>query len=159
MEQTLKAYDVALYFLFRARELQAGDTISNLKMQKLLYYAQGHFLAIYQKPLFKEKIEAWTYGPVVREVYNRFKIYGNLAIDFKELDSFESTIYTNEHLDTLPFVFNRYNISARELVDRTHNEKPWKESFNPYITKEIPQELIKKSFIEMFKQEAKSYRK
>ena len=72
----LKSYDVALYFLFRARELEAGDTISNLKMQKLLYYAQGHFLATYKKPLFDDKIEAWKYGPVVKEVYDKFKIYG-----------------------------------------------------------------------------------
>ncbi|KPH55505.1 Panacea domain-containing protein [Helicobacter pullorum] len=153
----LKAYDVALYFLFRARELEAGDTISNLKMQKLLYYAQGHFLATYKKPLFDDKIEAWKYGPVVKEVYDKFKIYGNLAIDFNELDNFNSSLYTDEHLDTLPFVFNRYNISARELVDKTHNESPWKDFYSEYATNEIPQKAIQDFFMEMFEQEAKNY--
>ena len=154
---TLKAYEVSLYFLFRARELEAGDTISNLKMQKLLYYAQGHFLATYQIPLFNEKIQAWKYGPVVKEVYDRFKIYGNLAIDFKELDNFDSSIYTQEHLDTLPFVFNRYNISAKELVDKTHSEAPWKEVYSEYTTNEITQDKIKELFIEEFKKEVESY--
>ncbi|WP_394981152.1 Panacea domain-containing protein [uncultured Helicobacter sp.] len=155
--QTLKAYDVALYFLFRARELEAGDTISNLKMQKLLYYAQGHFLAIYQTPLFSERIEAWKYGPVVKEVYDRFKKYGNLAIDFEELDNFNSTLYTSEHLDTLPFVFNRYNISAKELVDKTHSESPWMDAYSKYTTNEISQQSIQDFFTQRFKQEAQSY--
>lgn len=117
----MKAYDVALYFLFRARELEAGDTISNLKMQKLLYYAQGHYLAIFDKVLFDDDIEAWKYGPVVKNVYDVFKVYGNLAIDFKELDNFKRELYTEEHLDILPFVFNKYNIQAKELVNKTHN--------------------------------------
>ena len=154
---TISAYNVALYFLFRARELGAGDTISNLKMQKLLYYAQGHFLATYQKPLFNDKIEAWEYGPVVKNVYDSFKKYGKLAIDFKELDNFKSDIYTEEHLDTLPFVFNKYNVSAIELMRKTHNESPWLEYHNPYIPREIPQEAIKNFFTEMFKQEAERY--
>ena len=44
--EPIKAYEVALYFLYRARELEAGDIISNLKMQKLLYYAQGYFFSL-----------------------------------------------------------------------------------------------------------------
>jgi uncharacterized phage-associated protein len=43
-----------------------GDVISNLKLQKLLYYAQGFYLAIYGKALFEEDIVAWEHGPVVR---------------------------------------------------------------------------------------------
>lgn len=153
----MKAYDVALYFLFRARELEAGDTISNLKMQKLLYYAQGHYLAIFDKVLFDDDIEAWKYGPVVKNVYDVFKVYGNLAIDFKELDNFKRELYTEEHLDILPFVFNKYNIQAKELVNKTHNEKPWKSCYNEYTTNIIPVELIKVFFKEEFKKEAKSY--
>ena len=86
-----------------------------------------------------------------------FKIYGNLAIDFKELDNFDSSIYTQEHLDTLPFVFNRYNISAKELVDKTHSEAPWKEVYSEYTTNEITQDKIKEFFIEEFKKEVESY--
>lgn len=75
----------------------------------MLYHAQGHFLATHKKPLFTDKIEAWRSGPVVKNVYDRFEKYGNLAIDFKELENFDNTIYTKEHIDTLAFVYNKYN--------------------------------------------------
>ena len=153
----MKAYDVALYFLFRARELEAGDTISNLKMHKLLHYAQGHYLAIFDEVLFDDDIEAWKYGPVVKNVYDRFKVYGNLAIDFKELDNFKHELYTERHLDILPFVFNKYNIQAKELVNMTHSEKPWKTYYDKHTTNLIPVDVIIDFFKEEFKKEAKLY--
>ena len=57
--RTLSCYDVAQYFLAQMDE-DAGDLISNLKLQKLVYYAQGFALALYGRPLFPERIEAWT---------------------------------------------------------------------------------------------------
>ena len=44
--------------------------LSNLKLQKLLYYAQGHYLGDHAKPLFEDEIEAWVHGPVVRSIYH-----------------------------------------------------------------------------------------
>ncbi len=49
---------------------EAGDVITQLKLQKLMYIAQGIHLALYDAPLFKEEIEAWQHGPVVRELYS-----------------------------------------------------------------------------------------
>lgn len=66
----MKALDVAKYFLFLARNREAGDTISNLKIQKMLYYAQGYSLALFNKPLFDDRIEAWKHGPVVKKYMN-----------------------------------------------------------------------------------------
>ncbi len=60
----LSCDDAAKYFLAQTSE-DAGDLISNLKLQKLLYYAQGFHLALYDEPLFPEAIEAWTHGPVL----------------------------------------------------------------------------------------------
>src|SRR4051794_29210853 len=51
----------------------AGDPVTNLKLQKLLYYAQGWYLALNNDPLFNDRIEAWPHGPVVPRVYGRFK--------------------------------------------------------------------------------------
>ena len=45
-----------------------GELVSNLKLQKLLYYVQGFHLAVFGEPLFEEEIEAWMYGPVVPSV-------------------------------------------------------------------------------------------
>ena len=55
----LSAQDIADYLLaFVNRD--EGELLSNLKLQKLLYYAQGFYLALYDKPLFEDRIEAWT---------------------------------------------------------------------------------------------------
>ena len=53
---------------------------SKYKLQKLLYYTQGFHLAIYGVPLFEEKLIAWEHGPVVKEVYDKFKEFGSNAI-------------------------------------------------------------------------------
>ena len=52
-----------------------GDLVSNLKLQKLLYYCQAWYLALYDGPLFDERIEAWTHGPCVPPVYGEFKVW------------------------------------------------------------------------------------
>lgn len=147
-----------LYIFYIVQEnYEAGDIISNLKMQKLLYYAQGYFLASYKTPLFLDRIEAWKYGPVVKSVYDRFAKYERLAIDFKELENYNASIYTKEHLDFLPFIFNKYNsLSAWELVQKTHNEI-WKEYFSEYNTNEIPIDKIQEFFIKKLTDKAKAY--
>lgn len=141
------AYDVALYFLFIARKDNAGDTISNLKIQKMLYYAQGEFLAFFDVALFPEKIEAWKHGPVVKKIYDNFRKYGKLAIDFKELENFRSEIYTKEHLDFLPFIYKKYNsLSAWDLAQKTHKETPWLKNYTENNTNEIPLKDLKEFF-------------
>lgn len=152
------AYDIALYFLFRAKELGAGDTISNLKMQKMLYYAQGHYLALFDEPLFNDEIQAWRYGPVVKKVYDKFSLYKDLSIDFKELENYDNKVYNEQHLDFLPFIFNKYNsFSAWELAHKTHSEEPYLKNFSHYNTNEIPQEQIKAFFKKELSKKNKEY--
>jgi Uncharacterized phage-associated protein len=76
-----KASDIAKIIL-KLSNPDVGDIISNLKLQKLLYYVQGFALAMYDKPLFDEDIEAWMYGPVVPCVYQEYKEFGSGAIEF-----------------------------------------------------------------------------
>ncbi|MGK8328482.1 Panacea domain-containing protein, partial [Pseudomonas aeruginosa] len=71
--------DVAKFFLAQSNE-EAGDLVSNLKLQKLVYYAQGFHLAVYDEPLFTDSIEAWTHGPVVPNVYHHYKQFGSGSI-------------------------------------------------------------------------------
>lgn len=70
------AIDVARYFLAQS-DPDAGDTMSNLKLQKLLYYAQGVTLALTEKPLFSDPLEAWLQGPVVPSVFRKYKEAGS----------------------------------------------------------------------------------
>ena len=67
-----KALDIAYKLLASAKNTAGGELMSNLKLQKMLYYEQGFHLAKFNTPLFDEEIEAWMYGPVVPAVYNHF---------------------------------------------------------------------------------------
>jgi len=60
----------------------AGDPLTHLKLQKLVYFSHGWHLALTDgRPLIRESIEAWKYGPVVRELYREFASYGKGIID------------------------------------------------------------------------------
>ena len=119
----LSCHDVAKYLLAQV-DAEVGDLISNLKLQKLAYYAQGFYLAFYDTPLFPEQIEAWTHGPVVPKLYHAYKEYGANAIlsptdvDFSKYDQ-----DTKEFLDEIYFVFGQF--SAWKLRNMTHEEPPW----------------------------------
>ena len=123
------ADNVARWFLSRNNlKFFAEDTefISNLKLQKLLYYAQGMNLALYDKPLFNEPIVAWEHGPVVESVYQIYKINGSQGIT--EFEPPEET-FTEDEEDTLQFTQNSFGqFSAWKLRDMTHNETPWKDT-------------------------------
>ena len=90
-----KALDIANWFLIKNNaevveheadndDYEVYEKITHLKLQKLLYYAQGISLAIHDKPLFRENIVAWPHGPVVKEVYDIFCKYGRNFIDISE---------------------------------------------------------------------------
>lgn len=120
----LTCFDVADYFLSKTDE-EAGDVISNLKLQKLVYYAQGFTLAVTGKPLFNEPIEAWQHGPVVPDLYHRYKDHGAYGIPAPtnvDFSKFSSEI--KEILDEVYDVYGQF--SAWKLRNMTHEEAPWK---------------------------------
>ena len=75
----LTCMEVANYLLSKTDE-EAGDVISNLKLQKLVYYVQGFSLAMNNRPMFEEDIYAWQHGPVVPSLYHNFKDNGAFGI-------------------------------------------------------------------------------
>lgn len=143
-----KATEIANWFLSYndyLREIEDEDTeyISNLKLQKLLYYAQGSYLSIYDKPLFKESIEAWRHGPVVYSVYQKYKKFGSSGID--KFDKSDIDKETESLLKEVYKIFGKY--SAWGLREMTHQEDPWKETD---INQVISNEKIKKYFKEHY---------
>lgn len=121
-----KALDIAKKIIHYT-DVERGDTISNLKLQKLLYYMQGYWLVLFDKPLFKEEIEAWMYGPVVSSVYDHFKIFGSRAIMPEEVDKPENLKLSKDEEILFIAVMKEYGqFSAVKLMDMTHNESPWK---------------------------------
>ena len=119
-------FKTAEYFL-RLQTGDAGDAISNMKLQKLLYYAQGFALAILGKPLFDDDFEKWTYGPVLPAVYNKYKVFCSEAIPRPEGASLQD--YTDDErklLDEVYYTFGQY--SAWALSEMSHATKPWQDA-------------------------------
>lgn len=119
------AKQIAQWFINRnayLADLDKGDYITSLKLQKLLYYAQGLHLAIYDTPLFNDEIYAWDYGPVVKSVYYSYQNYQREPIKIvEEVDIDDNTAM---FLDKVQQYYGKY--SAYKLVEKTHREKPFK---------------------------------
>jgi len=117
-------FEVAQYFLKR-QDPDAGDLMSNLKLQKLVYYAQGFHLAMKDSPLFVEPIEAWEHGPVCVPLYHKYKEYGSGAIPIP-FDADAYSMFNDATHEVLNEVYNYYGqFSAWKLRNLTHEDTPW----------------------------------
>jgi uncharacterized phage-associated protein len=141
-----RALDIARFFIFLKENDPRGLELSNLKLQKLMYYAQGYFLALYGKPLFDDPIEAWKYGPVIREVYNKYKSFGDLDIYEDDHSNYNYMELDSKKQSVIAYVWKILGEkTAGTLVDKTHSESPWLDTwFNN--EKIIPETKIKSYF-------------
>ena len=91
-------------WLLSAIDRDSGDSITPLKLQKLIYYAQAWSLALPERayPLFDEDMQAWAHGPVVESVFHEYKHAGWDALPAP---------------DEVP-----------EIAEKTHHEDPWLEA-------------------------------
>ena len=126
----LNAIDVANFFIYLMPE--ADNEITNLKLNKLIYFAQGYNMQRYNKPLFDDEIQAWQYGPVVPSVYHKFKEYKNLHIS-KPTKDFDITKYSDEDKELMLDVAREYGkFTGEALRDITHQiDSPWFQVFDP----------------------------
>lgn len=125
-----------------------GTPVSNLRLQKVLYFIQAEFMVSTNNVCFNDKIEAWDLGPVVPTVYRKYKIFGASSIPVDNKDN-ENVIKNkdvkmiNETIDNC----NKYSTST--LVEITHNQDPWIKARGSYLSKVISP----KSLYEYFKEE------
>jgi uncharacterized phage-associated protein len=138
------AKQVAEYFLAKVDE-DEGDLISNLKLQKLCYYAQGVGAAVRGDPMFPEEIRAWLHGPVVPDLYREYRHHGSNAIpavnnlDLSVFDEGDRMI-----LDDVYSFFGQY--TASRLRQMTHEEAPWKDAYIQDANELITVEALRSYF-------------
>jgi uncharacterized phage-associated protein len=118
----------------------AKDTdtpITPLKLQKLLYFAHGWYLAFEGKPLLNESIEAWRFGPVVRSIYKDLQEFRDQSITrFVRSDFFVRPFLNPMELNHLaPFLKNVWDVYAKhtagQLSNLTHKVgTPWREIYD-----------------------------
>lgn len=122
------ALQIARYFIKKGMSEKDIAKLTNLKLQKILYYAQGWYLANFDKPLFDDTIEAWKYGPAIRTVYQEFQDSGSSILDVPvekwEIDELDKK--TKNFLDDVWEVYKKY--SGSDLITLTHSEKPYKDA-------------------------------
>lgn len=115
----LSCFHIADYFIWLSNE--TGSFISNLKLQKLVYYAQAWHLALYDTPLFPEDFEAWVHGPVIPVLYQKYKNRG-----WQPICQDAKPVLPKEVHDFLSEVAEEYfACDAYELERMTHAETPW----------------------------------
>lgn len=121
-----------------------GYPISNLKLQKLLYFMQAFFLVNKNQPCFPNEIEAWPWGPVVRDAYFHYNWYGANNIPHTGLSI---TNISSDDQQKIDYVLRKLaNLPAYSLVDITHSQAPWMNAFNNPYDKKISKESIKNYF-------------
>jgi uncharacterized phage-associated protein len=136
-------HHISSYFLSLSAP-ESGEGMSHLKLQKLCYYAQGFYLAQYDKPLFSEVIEAWQHGPVVPDLYQEYKTMG---YNFIPPPKINIDIYPSDIVEFLDEVYEVYGqFSAWKLRDMTHMESPWIEAFNNQNNNVITHDSMKNYF-------------
>lgn len=119
-EEHSKIYNTALYIVNRLEEVTA------LSLQKLLYFIDGFSKEILSNRLFNEEPEAWSRGPVYREIYNCFSYYKGDNINYKDLlkdYEFNLRDEEKEYLDEILKNFGCY--SGNILKEMTHLTDPW----------------------------------
>jgi len=138
----ITAFDVAKFFIHRGN--QEEDSVSHMKLQKLIYYTQGYHLALYDTPLFHEKIEAWKHGPVCPSVYGEYKGFGANPIN-KEVNEDFTEVFSPDQLELLNEVYDVFGqFAAWKLRNMTHEEAPWIN--HAENAEEIPQDELKEFF-------------
>lgn len=120
------ALDVATWFLGNI-DRSAGDSITHLKLQKLVYYAQAWSLAFLDKPMFDEDIQAWAHGPVAPSVYRAFAGEGWNALDVPDR-SLEGCFDEDQGALLMEVADVYGNLSAKQLENVTHAESPWRDA-------------------------------
>lgn len=122
--------------------------ITNLKLQKLLYFIQGEFAKLYDKRLIADDFYAWQLGPVVPEVYYKFAIYSSSHIPMQKEQYGEEL--SEEVEQRISALLPRYiRMSTWDLVDLSHEQDPWKYAHQIFGDKTlIPYESIYQFFRE-----------
>ncbi len=150
MEKPTYSYkDVADFFIAFANS--HGDPITNLKLQKLVYYAQAWYLANYHKPLFMDaEFQAWVHGPVILELYRQYKNGVKPIEKDIKLDAVKETFLAEDFkfLEEVAEVYMPESAYALELM--THIEDPWKEARNGIAADQSSEAVISITSMEKF---------
>lgn len=143
---------------FVKRGIDEANPLTQMKLQKMVYFAHGVHLAEYEEPLIEEHFQAWKFGPVVPEIYGTYKLYGNSLI--------QDTLWVPNYIknsdeelcESAKDAFNytwevAKDLSAIQLSNWTHKEgSPWEQVYSADENRVIPDNMIQNYFKAFLKQ-------
>lgn len=133
-DDTLPSVQEVAEYLIAACDARASDLdddlMTHLKLQKLVYFAQGASLHYVGEPLFHEPLEAWKHGPVCPPLYKTYKVFGRFPIPVTVSLEQARTRFTETQLDVLDtavMLFGGY--SAASLRQMSHQDEGWRNAY------------------------------
>ncbi|MFC7364555.1 MULTISPECIES: Panacea domain-containing protein [Bhargavaea] len=148
----MNSYDATIIAGYIAhRALETGKRLTNLQLQKILYFLQAYWLKNFDTPLFSDEIQKWKLGPVVPDVYHEYKVFGSSQISYIpkifDIDAENSTfkivnfspnmVHDNDRRILERITDNLSNYSGRELVNITHEHEPWSKDEKKILSGEM----------------------
>lgn len=116
-----------------------NDTLTPMQLLKLVYIAHGWMLGLYGRPLIKDEIQAWQYGPVIPNLYNKIRRYkSNPVTDYIDHglndDCIDDQLDPAEN-DIVNQVYQIYgHLSGPYLSRLTHQPgSPWEVTYKPGV--------------------------
>lgn len=148
------ANDIAMYIINKCHD--ENIFITNLKLQKILYFVQAIFVKNTNHFCFKDNMEAWAYGPVVPSVYRVYRRFGGNGIS-KVKDYTDIRLRKHDYMDLIidetdkrlidKVIYMTAELKARDLIDISLQQSPWIETYDPMKGNIISLESMKKRFL------------
>ena len=129
------------------------EEVTPLMLQKLLYYIQGIYSALYETPMFEEDCRAWVHGPVFEEIYNLFREFKYNPIDDARFAIIggNNRELTKDEQKVVDLVLNTFGMYGGKTLERiTHKEEPWIEARKGYDDGIPSQEILPKESIKRY---------
>ena len=125
--------------------------VTPLALQKILYFIQGIYMVLFEKPLYEEDCMAWVHGPVYESVYNLFRNFKYNPIEDDRFAIFKDRFEEVNEKKVIDLVINTFGkYSGKVLEEITHEELPWKNARIGYGESEPSREVISKEEIRKY---------
>ena len=142
------ALDISNYILYYYKHSK-DYYISNLRLQRLLYYCQAKWLVDNNAPLFSDDILSWDNGPIVRNIYRRYKPYGSAIIPTDTITETDIIMINDNDRKILNRILDKcIEITSNDLKDITVANSAWKDCYQVHRENVIPHDKIKEFFKE-----------
>lgn len=159
----LMAYPASVIaYAFVEKGIEEGQFVTQMKLQKMVYFAHGYHLARYGEPLINEKFEAWKFGPVVEDIYHIYKLYGSDPI----MDTYflpkpprgvRAKPLSDSAIDAIEYTWKvTKTLSATQLSQWSHLDgSPWALVYDPaHSSNTIPDDQIRDYFQHLLAEQA-----